>query len=133
MNLKFWLPHEVGDVVHAASDEIINGDDLVPPADEHGSVRCDPRKPAPPVTTEMGWRFRRIFLRVFLYGFGFQCSGLGFKPDTWPAVGSRLASEKVRRVPSRETSAPRWRAPGIALDGKFLSLGAHPLQGLFVF
>jgi len=43
---------EVRDVVHAAGDKIVNADDFMA-AREKQSVRCEPRNPAAPVTTEV--------------------------------------------------------------------------------
>src|SRR3954471_7141491 len=34
------------------------------PSASRRSVRCDPRKPAPPVTTEMGWEGERVNMRA---------------------------------------------------------------------
>jgi hypothetical protein len=47
------IPGEMLDIAHRPGDEIVDRDDSMP-SESRRSVRCEPRKPAPPVTTEIG-------------------------------------------------------------------------------
>ena len=47
---KFGLPEQVGDVGLLAGEEVVEADDVVP-ASTSRSHRCEPRNPAPPVTS----------------------------------------------------------------------------------
>ena len=57
---EILVPGEMADVRRVTGDQIVDGDDAMTFSPKAGLSRCEPRKPAPPVTTETGSEFLAI-------------------------------------------------------------------------